>query len=79
MSKTRVELSYSGIGEILRSEEMAACVRGEAGRIFAALGDGYASDTYHAGTRVIASVFTETKDAAKDNSENNSLLKAVSK
>lgn len=79
MSKTKVVLSYSGIGEILRSEGMAACVNGEAGRIAAALGDGYATDTYHAGTRVIASVYTLTKDAAKDNSENNSLLKAVSK
>ena len=33
--------------------------------------------TYRAGTRVIASVFTDTDEAAQDNLDNNTLLKAV--
>ena len=41
-------------------------------------GDGYATDVYQAGSRVIASVYTETEEAMKDNLENNTLLKAVS-
>ena len=78
MSKIRVELSYEGIGSILRSEEMAACVKAEADKRAAGLGAGYAADIKHMGTRVISSVYTETAEAAADNLKNNSLLKAVS-
>ena len=77
MSKTKVVLSYSGIGSILRSEEMAACVKAEADKRAAMLGGGYASDVHHPGTRVIASVFTQTREAAQDNMKNNTLLRAV--
>lgn len=79
MSKIKCELSYSGIGSILRSEEMAACVKAEANRRAAGLGEGYATDVKHMGTRVISSIYTETTAAAIDNSRNNSLLKAVGK
>ena len=47
-------------------------------QVAARAGDGYATDVYQAGTRVIASVYTETEEAMKDNLENNTLLKAVS-
>ena len=39
--------------------------------------DGYASDTYNAGSRVIAAAYTETEEAMEDNLENNTLLKAM--
>lgn len=77
MAKVKVSLSYSGLGEILRSQEMAACVKSEADRIASNGGAGYASDQKSMGTRQIASVFTETAEAAKDNMQNNTLLKAV--
>ena len=48
-----------------------------ADQVAAKAGDGYATDVYQAGTRVIASVYTETEEAMKDNLDNNTLLKAV--
>ena len=78
MSKTRIVVNYAGVGALLRSEEVQACVEKEATSRAAALGDGYGTDTYRAGTRVIASIFTETPEAARDNSQNNTLLRAVS-
>ena len=78
MSKTRIELNYAGVGQLLRSGEMQTCVQEIASSRASALGAGYAFDTHQAGTRVIASVYTETLDAAKDNLQNNTLLKVVS-
>lgn len=77
MSKTKVVLSFEGIGSILRSEEMAACVKAEADKRASGLGIGYATDVKHMGTRVISSIYTETREAAVDNGRNNTLLKAV--
>lgn len=79
MSKVKVSLSYAGIGSILRSQEMAACVKAEADRCASGLGEGYQTDSKSMGTRQIASIFTATSEAAKDNMKNNSLLKAVGK
>lgn len=78
MSKARIEINYAGVGQLLRSEEVQACVQEIAREKATGLGSGYGSDTYKAGTRVIASVYTETPEAAKDNLQNNTLLKVVS-
>lgn len=73
-----MELNYSGVGEILRSSGVESFLKSEAGKRANSLGAGYGTSTYHAGTRVIASIATLSDEAAKDNLRNNSLLKAVS-
>lgn len=78
MSKLKIELNYAGVGELLKSQEISDALKETAERVAARAGGGYATDTYQAGTRVIASVYTETEEAMKDNLENNTLLKAVS-
>ena len=78
MSNYRIELNYAGVGELLKSQEIADAVKEVAEQVAARAGDGYATDVYQAGTRVIASVYTETEEAMKDNLENNTMLKAVS-
>lgn len=77
MSKVKIKLNRGGVGQLLKSGEMRDCVKGIADQMAQRCGTGYDSDSYVAGTRVIASVFTDTAEAAKDNSENNTLLKAV--
>ena len=77
MSKVRIELNYAGVGELLRSSEMEEMLRETAQEVASRAGPGYEVDTYRAGTRVIASVFTDTDEAAQDNLDNNTLLKAV--
>lgn len=79
MSKVKCVVDRKAVGELLRSGEMAACIKAEADSRAAGLGDGYATDSKVLGTRVVSSIFTETLAAAIDNSRNNTLLKAVGK
>lgn len=77
MSKTRIELNSSGIRELLRSEGMAAIVEEQAALVASRCGEGYAHDVKMMPGRVIASAYTETAEAMKDNSDNNTLLKGL--
>ena len=77
MSKVKIKLNDAGFVELLKSQEIANAVKEVADQVAARAGDEYATDVYLAGTRVIASVYTDTKKAMKDNLENNTLLKAV--
>ncbi len=78
MSDVKIELNYAGVGELLKSKEVEMFIKEEADRRAAGLGEGYATDVFQAGTRVIASIFTETAEAAKNEMETNAMLKAVS-
>ena len=73
----KVELNHEAVGELLKSSEMQELVKSYADEIAERAGVGYASDTYSAGSRVIASAYTETEEAMEDNLENNTLLKAM--
>ena len=73
----KVELNHEAVGEMLKSSEMQELVKSYADEIAKRAGEGYASDTYNAGSRVIASAYTETEEAMEDNLENNTLLMAV--
>ena len=75
--KVKVKLNGPGVGALLKSPEMAAEVEKHAKQIRARCGSGYETDTYQAGTRVIASVAAQSKEARKDCAENNTLLKAM--
>lgn len=76
-SSMEIKLNYSGVGELLRSSEMAAVLSEQAEKIRSRCGDGYSTDTYGAGTRVVASVYTETTEAMQNELENNTLLRAI--
>lgn len=73
----KVELNHEAVGELLKSSEMQELVKSYADEIAERAGEGYASDTYNAGSRVIASAYTDTEEAMEDNLENNTLLKAM--
>lgn len=73
----KVELNHEAVGELLKSSEMQELVKSYADEIAKRAGEGYTSDTYNAGSRVIASAYTETEEAMEDNLENNTLLKAM--
>lgn len=79
MSDFKFKLNRSGVRELLKSKEMQNIVNDHAKNALSRLGDGYKMDTFVGKNRVNASVRTSTKEAVKDNSENNSLLKAVHK
>ena len=77
MDKVKIELNSSGIRQLLKSEEMGQMLKQQAEQVRARCGSGYSTDLYQASSRVIAGVFAETAKAAKQNSRENTLLKAL--
>ena len=78
MSKgIRIELNRAGVRALLKSQEMEAGLQGLADGIRDRCGAGYGSDTKQMGTRVIASIYTDDDAARRDNSENNTILRAL--
>ena len=79
MSKPiKIELNSTGIREMLLSGEMQAVLGEMAAGIAGRCGAGYESDIYLTPGRAVASVFTATPEAAKDNSQNNTILRNLS-
>ena len=77
MAKVKIELNSSGIRQLLKSEEMGQMLKQQAEQVRARCGSGYSTDLYQASSRVIAGVFAETAEAAKQNRRENTLLKAL--
>ena len=77
MDKVKIELNSSGIRQLLKSEEMGQMLKQQVEQVRARCGSGYSTDLYQASSRVIAGVFAETAEAAKQNSRENTLLKAL--
>ena len=77
MDKVKIKLNSSGIRQLLKSEEMGQMLKQQAEQVRARGGSGYSTDLYQASSRVIAGVFAETAEAAKQNSRENTLLKAL--
>lgn len=72
-----VKINGAGLRDLMHSQEMEAICKEHADKICGRCGEGYATDTYHAQTRVIASVYTDDVKAMKDNLDNNTILKAM--
>lgn len=78
MAKTKIVLNHQGITALLKGAEVSDYVSTVAQQVVSRCGDGYGTDSYMTPSRVVSSVFTDGADAARDNIENNTLLKAVS-
>lgn len=77
MAGLRIELNHEGIDQLLKSQEMEGCVQQVAENCRSKCGEGYATDTHMTPSRIVASVYTETAEAVKDNLANNTLLRAL--
>lgn len=75
MSNLKFKLNRSGVRQLLRSEEMAAGLESMAASIAGRCGVGYGFDRQLMPTRAIASVYTDDRASAKDNLENNTILR----
>lgn len=76
MSK-KFKLNPTGVGKLLKSQEMQTHLDSIASGIQGRLGEGYEKDTFVGKTRVNAMVWAESRQAKKDNAEHNTILKAV--
>ena len=77
MSNLNVILISGGIQELLKSDEMKAICEEHAQEIRSRCGDGYEMDSRVGKTRVNAMVYADTVKAKRDNSKNNTILKAL--
>lgn len=72
-----IELNPAGIRELLRSPEMMTICKERADDAAGRLGSGYEVTTHTGKNRVNASVAAATYATRKENSENNTILKAL--
>lgn len=79
MSKFIFKLNRKGVAELMKSKAMQGILKEHATTIKDRVGDGYEQDIYVGNNRANAMVKAETFKAKKDNSKNNTLLKAVHK
>ena len=79
MSKFIFKLNRKGVAELMKSQAMQDVLKEHATTIKNRAGDGYEQDIYVGKNRANAMVKAETFKAKKDNSKNNTLLKAVHK
>lgn len=77
MSKVRIELNDEGVQELLKNAEIVAECEKQAKTIADGCGDGYVTESRTYRERHGYIVKPETKEAIKDNMDNNTLLKVA--
>lgn len=77
MSKLEIELDSAGIQALLKSQEIMDVLQEQADNIRAQLGDQYQTSQHIGKTRANVSVYTEDPEALRNNSEHNTMLKAM--
>ena len=77
MSKVKFVPYHDGIEAFLKSPEMVSVCESYAKNALSKLGDGYSVNTYIGRHRCNAEVVAETYAARKENSQNNTILKAL--
>jgi len=71
------KLNLKGLNELMKSEEMQAALL-EAGRAVAgSAGSDYSTEVHTASFVAISNVWPASKEAARDNHKENTLLKAI--
>ena len=81
MSKVKFELDTRGLNELMKSPEMQSILDQEgakvAGRASGMSGEQFGHRTHVADYVAITNVYPDSKEAARDNYNNNTLLKAL--
>lgn len=75
--KVEFELDINGLRELMKGQEMQAVLQEAGDAVASGAGGDYGVRVHVADYVAIANVFPESKEAAKDNYENNTLLKAL--
>jgi hypothetical protein len=77
IKKTEFKLNLAGLNELMKSAEMQQVLDEKGKEVASRAGEGYGYRTHVASFVAITNVFPDTKEAAKDNYTNNTLLKAI--
>lgn len=73
----KVQLISSGVRQMLQSPEVEGYVQEACQAVAQRAGTGYSSNVQKGKKRAVGRVYAYTKEAIKDNSKNNTLLKAL--
>lgn len=77
MTKVEFELNMAGLRELMKGPEMQGALEEAGNAVASAAGGDYGVRVHVASYVAIANVYPDSKEAAKDNYENNTLLKAL--
>jgi hypothetical protein len=77
MANVEFELNLSGLQEIMKSGEMQSALSEAGAAVAQAAGGDYAYRVHTASFVSLCNVYPDSKEAAKENYETNSLLKAA--
>lgn len=77
MTKVEFELNMAGLRELMKGPEMQAALQDAGDAVATAAGGDHGVRVHVADFVAIANVYPDSKEAAKDNYENNTLLKAL--
>lgn len=77
MSKTKFELNLAGLNELMKSEEMCAALEEAGAAVANAAGTDYSHRVHQASFVAICNVYPDSKEAAQENFEDNTLVKAL--
>lgn len=77
MSEVKIKLNRPGVRKLMRSQEMQNSLNKIAFAAASRLGEGYEARYYTAKTRAVAEVAAVSQQARKENSDTNSILKAL--
>ena len=78
MGKVKVELNLKGINEVMKSPEIQSACQAAGQAVAQAAGSDYGTESGTIQYIAYCNVFPDSKEAAKENYEDNSILKAVS-
>ena len=77
MSRVKVELNNAGVIQLFKSSEVQGWLGDLGAQVARTAGTDYDYDVHTVGGTALVTVFPASKEAAHDNFENNSLLKAA--
>lgn len=78
MGKVKFELNLPGLNELMKSPEIQECLDAAGERVQQAAGDGYETSARTGRYIGFCNVYPGDAKAAKDNAQNNTLIKALS-
>lgn len=76
-NRVKFVLNRNGVKELMQSPQMMQVCQNYANKALGSLGDGYVVTTRTGKTRVNAEIAASTAEARRENSENNTILKAL--
>ena len=78
MGNVKVELNLKGINEVMKSSEILSACQAAGQAVAQAAGSDYGTESGTINYIAYCNVFPDSKEAAKENYEENTILKAVS-